>query len=172
MYGYVCGEFRQKTIKSFKRSIVPRLNTTQSVQITRGYLHYTMQIPNTNILQNEMVGTGSSWFSSVPTGKYGDSIRPLSLPSKSFPIHHLSVTLSFNAISVVDTDTIAKWITKNTPHVISDTWPRILVCIPLLPERLPLAKLSKDPQSAGALTLAWPLVNRSEAALILNRLHA
>jgi hypothetical protein len=62
---------------------------------------------------------------------------------------------------------------KKTLHLISDTRPRILVCgYYTVPESLPLTKLSKDSHSAGALNLDCPLVDRSEAALILNRLHA
>jgi hypothetical protein len=41
-----------------------------------------------------------SQCSSVPTGKYWDSIliRPWQLPSKFFPIHYSPIILSFSAV--------------------------------------------------------------------------
>jgi hypothetical protein len=45
----------------------------------------------------------SSWFSSVPSCKWWDSasIRPPSLPSKSFPVHHSFIILTIIAICCI-----------------------------------------------------------------------
>jgi hypothetical protein len=66
------------------------------LQFTTGILHI-QEVPGSNLsLETSYPYRGILWFSSVLQANTGIKIRPQLIPSKSFPILHPVITLSFN----------------------------------------------------------------------------
>jgi hypothetical protein len=90
---------------------------------------YISRLGYTSTERPDIRDWGFSWFSPVPPGNWGHSIRPRQLPSKSYPIHRWCYYLTLHSVEVLSgavdaaafcpRNSVQEFAAPNSPAVLS-----------------------------------------------------